>query len=131
MKVGSASIGRGGGTGVVESGISLCLVLLSLSDCSFCCLWLSLAFVTDPFSLFKGLYLLRWASLLREEAQQLEAEGLQTVELAVTESEAEVVYGLLRELYNSPLCHVPHLHLRDVIMSPLTLYPSHSLRSGT
>ena len=94
MEVGGAGIGGGGGTGVVESGISLCLVLLSLSD--FTVLWLSLAFVTDPFSLFQGLHLLRQASLLREEAQQLEVEGLQKVELAVAGSEAEGLYGLLR-----------------------------------
>ena len=52
VEVGGASSGRGGGTGVVESGISLCLVLLSLSGCSLTVLWLCLAFVTDPFSLF-------------------------------------------------------------------------------
>ena len=54
MEVGDASIGGGGGTGVVESGISLCLVLLCFPDCSFTVLWLSLAFVTDPFPLFQG-----------------------------------------------------------------------------
>ena len=52
VEVGDANIDRGGGRWFVESGISLCFELLSLSDCSFTFLWLSLAFVTDPFSLF-------------------------------------------------------------------------------
>ena len=33
--------------------------------------------------------------MLREEAQQLESEGLQKVEIAVAGSEAEGLYGLL------------------------------------
>ena len=49
-----AGIGGEGGTRDAESGISLCLVLLSLSDCSFTVFWLSLAFVTDPFFSFPG-----------------------------------------------------------------------------
>ena len=52
LKQGGASFRRRRGEGVIESGISLCLVLLSLSDCSFTVLWLSMAFVTDPFPLF-------------------------------------------------------------------------------
>ena len=41
-------------TGVVVAGISLYLVWLSLSNHSFTVLWLSMAFVTDPFFLFPG-----------------------------------------------------------------------------
>ena len=91
VEVEGASIGRGGGTGVVKSGMSLCWVLLSLSDCSFTVLWLSLAFLTHLFSLFQSLELLRWASILWEEAQQLKAEGLEKVQLAVAGSEADGV----------------------------------------
>ena len=75
--------------------MSLYLVLLSLYDCSFTVLWLNLAFVTD-FFLFQGLDLLRWASVLWEEAQQLEVDELQKVQLAVAGSEAEGLYRLLR-----------------------------------
>ena len=42
-----------------------------------------------PFSLLQMLHLLRQVSLLREEAQELEVEGLQKVELAVAGLEAE------------------------------------------
>ena len=48
-----------------------------------------------PFS-FQGLSLLRRASALQEDGQQLEAEGLQKIESAVSGSEAEGFYGLLR-----------------------------------
>ena len=78
------------------SQVFLCFILLSFSDFSFVVLGLSLAFVTDSFSLFQGLHLLWQASVLREEAQQLEVEGLQKVELAVAGLEAEGLYGLLR-----------------------------------
>ena len=40
--------------------------------------------------------MLRWASLLWEEVQQLEAEGLQKIELAVAGSETEGLYMFLR-----------------------------------
>ena len=128
VEVGSAGIGPGGGTGVVESGISLCLVLLSLSDYSFTVSWLSLAFVTDPFSLFQGLHLLRHCSFLREKAQKLEAEGLQKVELAVAGSEAVGLYRLLRgALSHSTMSSAPP-HLKDIVMPLPPLYPRQPLR---
>ena len=46
------------------------------------------------FFFFQGLHLLRWASLLKEEAQQLEVDGLQKIELAVAGSETEGLYRL-------------------------------------
>ena len=70
------------------------MVWLSLSNYFFTVLWLNLAFVIDP--LFQGLGLLKWASSLWEEMQQLEMERLQKIELAVAGSEVEGLYGLLR-----------------------------------
>ena len=109
IEVGSASIGRGGSKRVVASGISHCLVLLSLSNYSFTVLWLSLAFVTGPlFSFSQGLGLLRWVSSLWEEAQQLEIEGLQKIQLAVAGLEAEGLYSLLKgAIPYSPMSSIP------------------------
>ena len=82
-----------------------CLAFLTVP---FIVLWLSLAFVTDPFLLFQGLHLLWHASLLREEAQWLEAEGLQKVKMAVAGSEAEHLYGLMRgALLHSSMSSAP------------------------
>ena len=50
------------------------------------------------------MHLLHWVSQLWEEAQHLETEGLQKVELAVAGSEAEGLYRLLRgALSHSPM----------------------------
>ena len=66
-----------------------------------------------PFSLFQWLDLLRWASILREEAQWLEAEGLQKVQVALAGSEAEGLYRLLRgALSQSSLSSAPPLPKR-------------------
>ena len=59
--------------------------------------------MTDPSLVFQGLHLLHWARLLWEEAQHLETEGLQKVQLAVAGSEAEGSYRLLR----GALSHYP------------------------
>ena len=103
-----AGIGRGGGTRIVKSGMSPGLVLLSLSDCSFTILWPSLAFVTDPFSLFHGLDLLRQVSVLWEEVQQLEMDGLQKVQLAMQDWRQRVFMGSRGELYHIPPRPLPH-----------------------
>ena len=42
-----------------------------------------------PFFFFQGLGLVKWASLLWEDVQQLEKEGLQKIELAVAGLEVE------------------------------------------
>ena len=54
MEVGGASIGGGGDAGVVESGISLCLVLLSLPDCSFHCFMAKPGLCDRPLFSFPG-----------------------------------------------------------------------------
>ena len=133
---GDAGIGRGGSTGVVASDISLCLVLLGLSNYSFTDLWLSLAFVTDPFFLFfQGLGLLRWASWLGEEAQWLEVEGLQKIELAVAGSEAEDLYRFLRgALSDSSMSSAPpplkkHCHVPTATISQLHPQESEGVES--
>ena len=51
---GKASFGRIGGEGVIESGVSLCLVLLSLSDCSFCCFMAKPGLCDRPLFSFPG-----------------------------------------------------------------------------
>ena len=90
-----ASIGRGGGTEVVKSGIfSLLGIAWSLLLFFHCCMAES-GLCDRLFSLFQELDLLKWASVLREEEQQLEVEGLQKVKLAVAGSEAEGLYRLL------------------------------------
>ena len=48
------------------------------------------------FLVFQGLNLLRKASALREEAQKLEMEGIQKIELAVVGSEVDGFYGVLK-----------------------------------
>ena len=59
-------------------------------------------------SLFQGLHLLRRVSSLREEAQQLETEGLWKIELAVAGSEGEGLYRLLRgAVSHSPMSSIP------------------------
>ena len=61
------------------------------------------------FHFFQGLDLLRRASSLKEEVQQLETEGLLKIELAVEGSEAEGLYRLLRAaLSHSPMSSIPH-----------------------
>ena len=78
-----------------------CLAFLNVL---FIVLWLRLAFVTDLSLLFQGLHLLQSASLLREEAHWLEAEGLQKVKMAGAGFEAEGLYRLLRGvLSHSPM----------------------------
>ena len=66
------------------------LVWFSLSTHSITALFLSLIFVMDPiFSLFQGLDLLKGASFLTEEPEQLETEGLGIIEVEVAGSEGE------------------------------------------
>ena len=60
---GISGIGRGGSTGVVVAGISLYLVWLSLSTYYFAVLWLSMAFVIDPFSSFSGVRFVQMGQL--------------------------------------------------------------------
>ena len=69
MEAVGTSLGWRWGSQVVKSGISFCLVLLDLSNCSLAVSWLGLTLVTDPSLLFQGLPFLCWASLLQEEAQ--------------------------------------------------------------
>ena len=77
------------------------------------------------FSLFQGLYLLKHACLLREEVQQLETEGLQKIESAVSGSEVEGLYGLLRgAVSHSPMSSIPlppkkHHHAPTATISKL------------
>ena len=72
----------------------------------------------QPLSSFQGLHLLQWASLLREEAQWLEVEGFQKVEMAVWQDWRQRVYYIL---YSSMSTAQPLP--RDVIKPLLPPYP--------
>ena len=84
--------------------------------------------------LFQGLHLLCWASLLHEEVQCLETEGLPKVEMAVAGSEAEGLYKLLRgALSHSPMSFASPL-LKDVtrpLPPPFLSCPLRSLGRST
>ena len=91
-------------------------------------LYLSLILMLDS-NFFQGLNLLKRASDLRKEAQQLESEGLQKIESAVAGSEAEDFYGLLRgAISHTPISSVPPPP-KNAILPQLPLSPSHPLRS--
>ena len=82
-----------------------CLVFYSLTFLTILIYFMAkLTFVTYPSLLFQGLHLFHWASLMQEEAQCMETEGLQKVEMAVAGLEAEGLYGILRvALSHSPM----------------------------
>ena len=81
---------------------SLCLYFLQS-------LYLNLILVLDPtFYLPQGLNLLKRASTLWKEAQQLESEGLQKIVSAVAGSEAGDFYRLLRgAVSHTPISSIP------------------------
>ena len=92
--------------------------------------FLSLIFVMDTiFFFFQGLDLLKRASVLREEAQQLEMEGLGKIEVAVAGSEAEGLYGLWRGVIShSPMSYAPPPP-KNTATPQLPPSPSHPLGS--
>ena len=68
---------------------------------------LSLILMLDSI-FFQGLNLLKRASTLRKEAQQLESEGLQKIESALAGSEVEGFYRLLRgAISHSSISSIP------------------------
>ena len=64
--------------------------------------------ISPIFPFFQSFDLLKWASVLRQEAQQLEMEGLGKFEVAVAGSEAEGLHGLLRgAISHSSISSIP------------------------
>ena len=130
----STSSGWGRGTGVVTWGILFCLIHAWFSSYSFFVLFyipVSKSNLYDkfPFPLFQGLDLLKWASTLRERAQQLETEGLGKIEVAVAGSEAEGPYGFLRRaISHSPVSFIPS-PLKNLATPYLLPSPNHPIRS--
>ena len=64
------------------------------------------------------------ACKLESEAQHLETEGLEKMEMAVTGSEAECFYGVLRGAVSHSSLSNPHLLLRRLAMPLTPPFPS-------
>ena len=122
-----ASFSRRWGAWVIKSGISLCMVLLSLSDCSFAVLWPSLTFVTDPSLLFQGLHLLQQASLFRERHNGWKWKDSRKWKWLCQDQRQRVYTGFWWVFYHIPPCLLPNLLLRYVVKPLLPPYPSHPL----
>ena len=114
MEVGGASIGREGNTRVVVSGISLCLVLLSLSNYSFTVLWLFLAFVTDPlFSFFPGVGFVEMGQCYGKKCSSWKWRGCRRLSWLWQDWRWRVCMGSRGEPYHIPLYPLPHPHPKD------------------
>ena len=128
---GATSIGWGRGTGIIAWGTPLCLILAWSSCSSFASFYIpaSKSNLYDKFHFFQDLDLLKRASWLREEAQQLETKQFGKIIVAVAGSEAEGLYRLLRgAISHSPISSAPSPP-KDLTIPHLPLSPNHPLRS--
>ena len=110
----------------------LLLTFFSLCLCFSQSLHLSSVLLIDLISLFfslQGLNLLKKVSAFKEEAQKLEAEGLQKIQLAVVGSEAEGFYWLLKGAVSHTSSSSALPHPKNAILSQPPLSPSCLLRN--
>ena len=129
---GPPSTAWGGGVGVIMWGMFLPFFPISINRLSLFATVLLFKFDPTgrlPLFSFHGLSLLKRASALWEKAQQLKVEGLQKIKSAVSRSEAEGFYRLLRgavsHTSSSPAPPLP----KNTIPPQPWLFPSHPLRS--
>ena len=130
---GPSSIAWGGGMGAVVWGIppfSFFSLDLHFSQC----LYLNLMLMLDPiFSLLWGLNLLKRASTLWKEAQQLKSEGLQKIESAVAGLEVVDFYRLLRgTVSHTPISSIPpHLKCHHAPTATVSKLPPQESKQVT